>query len=212
MGHLDHSEAGSVAVDVFEDAGNRRCRGLVAREQNLARFAGRVLDAAAVRAAPARSDDQQLIADGCLTRPGRRRTGEPGLEVQHEVDHDSGAALLNAQLPNRVGAHRAALLLGNGEERRPPVAIRVLEVGKPARTRREDQLDALVEDALGVTELIEVRAAERDAREARREQLDRANSGARHHERRRLDDGGFNDGHGASPWAERRANLRRDRG
>jgi hypothetical protein len=49
-----------------------------------------------------------------------------------------------------------------------------IEVGQNSGCRREDQLDPRVEHVARSAEFVEVRSAERDAHEVRRDSIDRA--------------------------------------
>jgi len=104
--------------------------------------------------------------------------------MQHEVDDDLGAGIRHAQFAHRVGAHRPALVLGDGEVVAPPV----LGVGRDAREdagcRWEHDLDARVERVAGRAELVEVGSAERHPHEVRRDAVDGAHLCASEHVRR----------------------------
>ncbi|CAI7647361.1 unnamed protein product [Penicillium discolor] len=114
--HLDERRAPEVARGVLQDAGDGGGRGLIPDEDHRGRRSRRVFRPAVRDDAPTRADQPQLLTHCGSARPPRGRTGEPRLQVQHEVDVDLGAAVVgDPQVTDGVGAHRAALLLRDGQ-------------------------------------------------------------------------------------------------
>ncbi|GAA1059608.1 hypothetical protein GCM10009573_10340 [Agromyces bracchium] len=167
VGARDLDDRGTLGVggERLEDRADRRCSGLVAREQDGVDRARAPVDADRTAIAQlVGADEHDLVA--WLGASGPRRAGA-GVAVRHEVDVD--LAKLGAHAPDRIGAERIALLGG----KLPPRGVPVLALGEVLESgavERQDDLHPLIE--AGRAELGEFLTREGDAREVLRQAPD----------------------------------------